>query len=96
LRDLRDDDVLFELAQEGLEHGIDLAQAAERGRDQQAGVRPVARGELPELRLAGEHLVERPPLAQHPVEHIEREPAGADRGRALRGHGRGRRPQAAG
>jgi hypothetical protein len=83
--------------QEGLEDGIDLTEPAERGRDQQAGMRAVARGEQVELRMAGERLVKRAVLTEHPIEHVEREPAGADRGDArLPLHAQARGAQAAG
>ncbi len=74
--------------QEALEHGINLAEPAQRGRRQQARVRPVTRRKQALPRVAGQDVVERPLLAEHEIEHIERDPAGAVRDRARRGRHR--------
>ena len=74
---------------EPVEQSVDLAEPAQHGGDQQAGERPVPRVEKGKRRVPGERLVQRARLAQHPVEHVQRDQARAHRA----GHGRGlRRP----
>ena len=77
-----DRQLLGPIAQERQGGVVDLAQAAQHGGDQEAREGPVADGELGQLRVALEGLVERAMVgAEHAVEDVERHMprVGADR-----------------
>ncbi len=90
--DVPNSDGLRRRAQKAIEQGVDLPEPAQGGRQQQSGEGAIAGGQGAEPRMAGEGLIERALLAQDPVEHVERQPARADRGR----HGARAGAQAAG
>ena len=70
------------VAEEGQDGLVDLPEAPQHGRDQEAGEGAVAHRQPLEAAVLLEHLVERPRLGgQHLVEHVERHLAGRDRGR---------------